>query len=106
MSNNWSGDGFPPVGTECEYTAVDHCMAHPYIDRKHFYRCKIIAYYNGYVWTSDNGIRMLVNTVFRPIKSDRDKAIEEMLSIWQDSRTIEDTMENIYDSGFRKQSGE
>jgi hypothetical protein len=102
-----TGD-LPPVGTECNYTAKRHDF-HAAIVPGEYYYCKIIAYYDGFVWTSDNGIRALENTIFRPIQSDRDKAIEEMVKIIEKNAKIYISLEDIgeasrvlYDASYRK----
>lgn len=67
----------PKVGEGCEYTAIrDGDGQYSSILAGTWYECtKIIAFHDGCVWTSDNGIRPLKNTIFRPIKTEREKVI-------------------------------
>ena len=67
----------PKVGDSCEYTAIrDGDGQYSSILAGTWYECtKIIAFHDGCVWTSDNGIRPLKNTIFRPIKTKREKVI-------------------------------
>jgi len=80
----WNGEGLPPVGEDIEYTTTQYQLGKPSIEVGKWYRGKIIAYYNGAVWTSDNGIRLLDVTKFRPIKSERDKALEYVDDKWRE----------------------
>lgn len=61
----------PLVGMKCCYSSLAEVV---------WNICTVIAYYDGYVWTSDNGIRMLSNTKFKPIdtRTDTDKAYDDM----------------------------
>lgn len=68
----WNGTGLPPVGSRVEYTCKQPDIGHPAIEVGRWYGGTIIAYYNECVWTSDNGIRHLSNTVFRPMRSESD----------------------------------
>lgn len=103
MSNNWDGKGLPPAGTTVEYTAIDYDHAKPAIENGKWYRGTIIAYYEGWVWTSDNGIRSVSNTAFRPIKSDRDKAVEDIIKYLRITNQSDyEIAEKIYDAGYRK----
>ena len=74
--NDWHKRGeLPPVGTVCQYTAIKQDSKAAIIPG-HWYRGTIIAYHDGYVWTSDNGIRRLSNTKFRPLQTDRERTEE------------------------------
>lgn len=81
----WNGEGLPPVGCRIEYTCKQTDAGHPAIEAGKWYGGAIIAYYGGGVWTSDNGIRHLSNTIFRPIRSEeynkRYAAIEALFEI-------------------------
>jgi len=81
----WDGDGLPPVGCRVEYTCKQPDLGHPAIEAGKWYGGTIIAYYDECVWTSDNGIRHLSNTIFRPMRSEEDKkryaAIEALFEI-------------------------
>ena len=48
----------PSVGMECCYSSLNRIV---------WNKCTIIAYYDGFVWTSDNGIRQLNLTAFKPL---------------------------------------
>jgi hypothetical protein len=90
-----TGD-FPPVGTECEYKC----------DEGFWYPCKIKYAGNPYIIAESNGEELILSRYykFRPIQSDRDKAIEEMLHIagWHKSKEGVRFFEKLYDAGFRK----
>ncbi len=96
----------PKVGETVEYACLfqDSKIA---INIGKWYRGTVIAFHEGYVWTSDNGIRPLSNTKFRPIRSERDIQIDELAKIILDNRNP--TVGNInlagiiYDAGYRKQ---
>nr|DAP28044.1 MAG TPA: hypothetical protein [Caudoviricetes sp.] len=81
----WNGEGLPPVGCRIEYTCKQTDAGHPAIEAGKWYGGTIIAYYGEGVWTSDNGIRHLSNTIFRPIRSEeynkRYAAIEALFEI-------------------------
>ena len=71
----------PKAGDLCEYTAVAKDVGHESITPGIWYRCKVVAFYNGCVWTSDNGIRLLNNTLFREIKTDEERFIEKSIKV-------------------------
>jgi len=107
MSNNWDGEGLPPETSRIEYTPINYGSLGVEVGK--WYEGVIIAYHGPHVWISDNGIRMIDNTKFRPIKSDRDKAIDEMKDIFNKKWhgfSLDDAMSALYDAGFKKQSGE
>lgn len=64
----------PSVGMECCYSGVLGNI---------WNKCTIIAYYDGFVWTSDNGIRALKSTKFKPLdtRTDNEKAFDKFLDI-------------------------
>lgn len=70
-------DCLPPVGSRIEYACIKPDNGHPAIEFGKWYGGTVIAYYEGFVWTSDNGIRRLDNTIFRPMKSPEDVARDE-----------------------------
>lgn len=76
----WDGEGLPPVGCRIEYACTQPDIGHPAIEAGKWYGGTIIAYYDECVWTSDNGIRHLNNTIFRPIRSEADKKRDEILA--------------------------
>ena len=98
----------PSVGEEVMYTTTEHQVGKPIIEFGRWYRGKIIAYYDGFVWTSDNGLRMLSKTKFKPIDKERDQATSEAESAWRvanngvsgsDAREV---IAALYDAGMLK----
>lgn len=91
-----TGD-LPPVGTECEWSVNDKC----------YEACIILFYYSGCVVFDHpkhkGNVRLLKldDLKFRPIQSDRDKAIEEMTEIFY-SNGFKNGFAALYDAGFRK----
>ena len=102
-SNDWFERGeFPPVGAKVQYQAKapdGHVAIVPYC----WYAGTIIAYHDGAVWTSDNGIRQLDNTVFRPLKTEKAKFVERLVLIINDNTTASFTEISgvLYDKGLR-----
>lgn len=107
MSNEWltSVDGLPPVGLECECAPVNTQWG---FSDCNYRKCKVIVYYGDYVWldTFVTGIPVATRidkVIFRPIKSDREKAIEAAtkslsnLRLWQCSK---EDLECLYDAGL------
>ncbi len=73
----WDGTGLPPVGTECEVMDKDHDHI--------WHRCKILAHIvrKGLpcaVFESEPSVSCCSDRYFRPLRTERDKAIEQMLS--------------------------
>ena len=116
MSNNWNGKGLPPIGTKVmtNFPQARHKSAM----QAHGKEAKIVAhadevaifeydhegckYYHGFY-----------EGHFLPIKSDRDKAIEELVGLWDmawgnpNIISIEEAFGILYDAGYRKtNSGE
>jgi len=48
----------PSVGMECCYSSSSMVI---------WNKCTVIAYYDGFVWASGNGVRPLANTRFKPL---------------------------------------
>lgn len=71
----WNGEGLPPVGTECEYHS-------DYVSDA-YYRCEIIAHFEGenetsadYVFTQQDGTRLVGQgsyVHFRPIRTEAER---------------------------------
>ena len=98
----WNGEGLPPVGAVIEVRRNDN----------DWYRAFVVAHDNGrvvyrcdydmtaYGWTIGNG--------FRPIKSERDKAIEEMRKVMSNACKVsgptdpKDICVALYDAGYRR----
>lgn len=101
----WSGDGLPPVGIECEYRF-------PNVNyRSTFSRGKVLAYGAQKVfmehWSSKNEfIQPLDNIEFRPIRTERDEAIEQMRKVVTNCNKTDviHAIEQLYDAGYRKLS--
>ena len=100
----WDGTGLPPVGVECEYRF-------PNVNyRSTFSRGKVLAYGAQKVfmehWSSKNEfIQPLDNIEFRPIRTERDEAIEEMRKVVTNYNKTDviHAIEQLYDAGYRKQ---
>jgi len=105
MENLWHQKGeHPPVGTKCEYARSTN----------NFYECKILGSNGSQVAFTcpDEPNRIFVNSFndcgFRPIKSDREKAIEAAAKIMFDASggCINDiSLGALYDAGFRFTEG-
>lgn len=105
----WSGEGLPPVGAECEFSSVGHhdgfiwCKYHGYlVDGKGL----IIEYHkSSKILTCVAGFDPKLTT-FRPLKSEREIAIEEMENIrkeWKkNSCDPADLFGQLYAAGYRK----
>ncbi|HHE5697781.1 TPA: hypothetical protein ACPEY2_001669 [Citrobacter amalonaticus] len=98
----WDGEGLPPVGCRVEYTCKQPDLGHPAIEAGKWYGGTIIAYYDECVWTSDNGIRHLSNTIFRPLRSEeynkRYAAIEALFEILDAGFSTSQDSIDIYDA--------
>jgi hypothetical protein len=95
---SWDGKGLPPVGAECE-TKIGNFWK----------KCEIVAHVNDYgearaIYQMDNTWGHSSAPIFRPIKSNRDKAIEDMINILDEDvmHTKKDVFGAIYDAGYRK----
>lgn len=98
----WNGEGLPPAGCRVEYTCKNPDIGHPSIEPGRWYGGVIIAYYNECVWTSDNGVRHLSNTIFRPMRSKSDQkrydAIESLFEILDAGVSASQDSIDIYDA--------
>lgn len=107
----WNGEGLPPVGEKVLYTTTEHQEGKPSIEVGKWYLGTIIAYHNGFVWTSDNGLRMLRVTKFRPLKTEAEK---ERGRLYEDAKlecekakcfgptySFLDCIETLIDAGWR-----
>lgn len=98
----WSGDGLPPVGERIEYACKEEDLGHPAILKGSWYGGTIIAYHDGCVWTSDNGIRHLDNTRFRQIRTgaenSRYSAIESIFEILDAGTSTSQDAIDIFDA--------
>ena len=103
MSNEWFERGeLPPVGVECEYLGCS----------KKWDKCKIV-FTSEYVVVIEGAgtLNELVQVAFnfgdwpkfRPIKTDKEKAIEAALSVMSTktiSNTQRKTINKLYDAGL------
>jgi len=99
----WNGTGLPPANTECEYyrKSSNEWIASTvkYIGKKVI----VIQYKTGCEFS-----RRKTEVKFRPIKSDREKAIEEMGKYLQlqEVDCYKTWCAALYDAGYRKQESE
>lgn len=93
----WDGKGLPPIGCRCEVKRncfwknceiLGHAVSHGE---------KFIIFQIDGRWDSSEAL-----SDFRPIKSERDKAIEDLDRIWVASVSMKEFIANIYDEGYRK----
>lgn len=103
--NSWltSIDGLPPAGTECE-------VLNPGIDNAEWEKCtilfmgKVVCVYESESCVERVGHHDLYNVQFRPIKTERELAIEEISRILNDDvyQSTKFIAEKLYDAGYRK----
>lgn len=106
-TSGWSGEGIPPVGTVCE------CIT----EKDVYLPCKVIAHgmdHTEYVivqfYPNEYGIKVdWTRTGCRPIKSEKDKAVEELMNDLYESveaNGVDSTWrvhaEHLYNIGYRK----
>lgn len=78
----WDGTGLPPVGTECEYEDNTGKWIHVEV----VYKSDWVIVIRGKENNIGNGVEIAKDLVmdklcrFRPLRTERDKAIEQMLS--------------------------
>lgn len=91
----WRGpeDGLPPVGIECElYTGetveiISHAQN----------RVDQVAVYKNYYDDGRLNIGFKIASCFRPLYTEEDKAVEEMLAVWKrENPMLGDTMQETY----------
>jgi hypothetical protein len=105
----WSGEGLPPVGTECEVS-----MSAGMFGASLWVACTILAHDIGpdeiAVFKTKAGVyRGVTRDFFRPIKSEREKAIQAMNPIIcsqgmfsSDGDACKAISAALYDAGYRK----
>lgn len=103
--NSWHERGeFPPAGCECEAFVNEE---------NKWVRFEVIAIRDGFVmgWCRESlcGFQSDEKSEFRPIRTEREKAIDEMLSVYagkDDGKPIHPRCkllaEMLYDAGYRK----
>lgn len=109
--NEWNGDGFPPVGTYCEYKLNSSGK---------WFKCKIKYVLTGcrsaVIWCDHLNYDQLISfdsasydLSIRPIKTpeqiaaeERDAAINDMGAVVDMCDSLADCMRTLYDAGYRK----
>lgn len=97
----WDGTGLPPVGVECEGKQFAQL---------NWTKFKVVAVENGHVFGFWNDhVSVGLNSKlwqFRPIRSKRDEAIEQMLKVVTNYNKTDviHAIEQLYDAGYRKLS--
>lgn len=92
----WDGTGLPPVGTECEVMDKDHDHI--------WHRCKILAHIvrKGLpcaVFESEPSVSCCSDKYFRPLRTERDKAVEQMVDFHRNTLgSHADSMRQLYDA--------
>lgn len=96
----WDGTGLPPVGIECEYKKYerDGVGTWWYGTVKYVSDCTVVIKTNG---CAGETVGHPSNFEFRPIRSERDEAVLQMLIDVKDITT--EQAEALYDAGYRKQ---
>jgi len=93
-------DGLPPVGVKCEWTISE--------GSEYWQECEIKGYYKEQMWMDDGTLEgedltcHISYLKFRPIKSNKEKAIEEMIDIINDNLTAGGIAVALYSEGYRK----
>lgn len=108
-ATQWNGEGLPPVGTlievnsqrhgwiEATVTAVtDNWIVAKYSDGAEFAGCHRML---------KGGLFIDCRETFRPLRTERDKAVKEMLKVFSSNAATGTTaaMGALYDAGYRKQ---
>ena len=92
----WSGEGVPPVGTECEFITP----------AGQWECCKILFVGERLGVISRSGAESSFDKSylkFRPLKSEREIAIEEMTKFLNSPRNLDISLaEHLYNCGFRR----
>lgn len=98
--SEYTGEGPPPVGTVCTAQHLEENLER---------RVKVIYYHEGYVWLKDLGgyehiVQVACDIEFTPIKSEKDKEIEELdkdIDEWMDKEDFS-LSHYLYNLGYRK----
>jgi len=96
-------DGLPPVGTECEMADKNKDV---------WAKCRIVTYSKLYAIVELEGretVLYLSGIKFRPLKSERELAIEQLYKIiWKEGHiypenfNLKSICADIFDAGYRK----
>lgn len=89
----WDGNGLPPVGTECEFLSNDTSWG----------KVVIIGYDGDRVVFKPSGetyygIEPSERQIFRPMRTERDKAVEKLQQVLNVGRNTYEDAENLYDA--------
>lgn len=98
----WDGEGLPPVGCECEMR-YRHALNAEWV----FFRCVAVDCEVAFGWAGKEPVTLPKdNFEFRPIRTERDKAIEEMRKLVTNYNKTDviHAIEQLYDAGYRKLS--
>lgn len=97
----WDGEGLPPVGCECEMQDALGCWQF----------VTVFAHHAGFAHGWDNVLPERSyfsnnSAEFRPIRSERDKAIQQMRKVVTNYNKTDviHAIEQLYDAGYRKLS--
>lgn len=88
----------PPVGTVCEYSSLDGTK---------YYECEILGRNKELVWirTTEcykHHVKKESDFKFRPIKTEEEKAIDDMVMIAKGKCWTKDICNTLYKAGYRK----
>lgn len=96
----WDGTGLPPVGTECEYEDNTGKWIHVEV----VYKSDWVIVIRGKENNIGNGVEIAKDLVmdklcrFRPLRTERDKAIEKLQQVLNVGRNTHEDAENLYDA--------
>jgi len=99
----WDGEGLPPVGIQIEYCPDYSTPATP---AGRWYGAIVVAYHGEHIWLSDNGVRLVSNLKFRPIKTPKERAIEKIYNILTTAMGFDLAAEELYRKGCRIQESD
>lgn len=90
----WDGTGLPPVGTECEFLSNDTSWGKVVIIGYH--RDRVVFKPSGETYY---GIEPSERQIFRPLRTERDKAVEQMIEFHRNTLgSHDDSMRQLYDA--------
>lgn len=93
----WNGEGLPPVGTECECS----------YDGDPYLRTEVVAVTEKMIVIANKNnlgedAFYHYQVKFRPIRSEREKAIDEMMKVVDHGLPSKELVARLYDAGYRK----
>lgn len=89
----WDGTGLPPVGCECEFLSNDTTWGKVVIIG--YDRDRVVFKPSGETYY---GIEPSERQIFRPRRTERDKAIEKLQQVLNVGRNTYEDAENLYDA--------